>query len=73
MVGGEWVLRDGLVTRVDEEAILAEARDLGEAVLRRHDEAFGIGAQILASLRGGWLEALRSDVGVGRSVPLDRR
>ena len=72
MVGGEWVLRDGRVTRVDEDAILAEARELGEAVLRRHDEAFGIGAQILASLRGGWLEALRSDVGVDRSVPLER-
>jgi cytosine/adenosine deaminase-related metal-dependent hydrolase len=72
MVGGEWALRDGRVTRVDEDAILAEARELGEAVLSRHDEAFGIGAQILASLRGGWLEALRSDVGVERSVPLER-
>ena len=72
MVGGEWVLRDGRVTRVDEDSTLAEARELGEAVLRRHDEAFGIGGQILASLRGGWLEALRSDVGVDRSVDLER-
>ena len=72
MVGGEWVLRDGRVTRVDEDSTLAEARELGEAVLRRHDEAFGIGGEILASLRGGWLEALRSDVGVDRSVDLER-
>jgi 5-methylthioadenosine/S-adenosylhomocysteine deaminase len=73
MVGGRWVLRDGLVTGVDEPAILAEARELGQSVLTRHDEAFELGEALLVSLRNGWLEALRTDVGVDRSVQLQRR
>lgn len=73
MVGGRWVLRDGVVTGVDEAAILAEARELGQSVLSRHDEAFELGEALLVSLRNGWLEALGTDVGVNRSVPLGRR
>lgn len=73
MVGGRWVLRDGVATGVDEAAILAEARELGQSVLTRHDEAFELGEALLASLRNGWLEALRTDVGINRSAPLERR
>jgi cytosine/adenosine deaminase-related metal-dependent hydrolase len=73
MINGRWVLKDGIVTAIDEPAILAEARELGQSVLTRHDEAFELGDALLASLRTGWLEALRSDVGVDRSVPLERR
>jgi len=73
MVGGRWVLRDGKVTGVDETAILAEGRELGRGVLERHEEAFALGDQLLASVRAGWLEALNSDVGINRSVPLERR
>jgi len=40
MVGGRWVLRDGKVTGIDEAAIFAEARELGQSVVTRHDEAF---------------------------------
>ena len=72
MVGGRWILRDGAITSVDEAAVLAEARERGRDVLARHDEAFDLGARILEALRGGWLEALASDVGVNRSVPLER-
>ncbi len=70
MVSGRWVLRDRAITTVDEAMILAEARELGREVLARHDEAFDLGGRILGALRGGWLEALRADVGVNRSVPL---
>lgn len=73
LVGGRWVLRDGEVTGVDEAAIFAEARELGQSVITRHDEAFELGEALLASLRNGWLEALRSDVGITRSMPLERR
>jgi cytosine/adenosine deaminase-related metal-dependent hydrolase len=70
MIGGRWVLRDGRVTGIDEPAILAEVRETGKSVLDRHDEAFAIGEQLLASVRAGWLEALGSDVAVNRSMPL---
>ena len=73
MVGGRWVLRDGKVTGVDEAAILAEGRELGRSVLERHEETFVLGDQLLASVRAGWLEALNTDVGINRSMPLERR
>jgi hypothetical protein len=71
MIGGRWALRDGNVTGVDESAILAEIREAAKSVLSRHDEAFEIGDQLLAGVRAGWLEALASDVGVNRWVPLE--
>ena len=71
MIGGRWVLRDRQVTGIDEPAILAEIRETGKSVLARHDEAFAIGEQLLASVRAGWLEARRSDVGVRRLLPLE--
>jgi hypothetical protein len=72
MIGGRWVLREGTVIGVDEPAILAEIREAAKSVLSRHDEAWEIGEALLAGVRAGWLEALRSDVGVNRSVPLER-
>jgi hypothetical protein len=42
-------------------------------VLERHEEAFALGDQLLASVRAGWLEALNTDVGVNRSMPFERR
>ncbi|MGB0095890.1 MAG: amidohydrolase [Solirubrobacteraceae bacterium] len=70
MIGGQWVLSDGRVTALDEPAILAEIRETARSVVSRHDEAFTIGEQLLASVRAGWLEALGSDVGINRSMPL---
>ena len=70
MVGGRWVLREGRVTGVDETAILAEGRELGCAVLDRHQETFALADQLAASVRAGWLQALATDVGVHRSMPL---
>jgi cytosine/adenosine deaminase-related metal-dependent hydrolase len=68
MVGGEWRVRDGRVTGVDEAAVLAEARARGPEIVARHDEGFAIGQELLASLRAGWLEAMRTDVGVERKL-----
>jgi cytosine/adenosine deaminase-related metal-dependent hydrolase len=68
MVGGEWRLRDGHVLGVDEAAVLAEGRSRGREVVSRHDDAFETGQQLLASVRAGWLEAMRADVGVERKL-----
>jgi cytosine/adenosine deaminase-related metal-dependent hydrolase len=70
MVGGRWAVRERRVTGVDEAAILAEGRELGRAVVERHGEAWKLGERLLAAVRGGWLEALGTDVGVNRSIPL---
>ena len=68
LVGGRWVVRNGQVTTVDEADVLARAREVGAEIVGRFDEAFGLGRQLLAPLRGGWLEALRTDVGVERKL-----
>jgi len=68
MIGGRWVVRKGRITGIDETAILAEVRELGTELLARHDEAFGAGQALLASLRAGWLDAMRTDVGVERKL-----
>jgi cytosine/adenosine deaminase-related metal-dependent hydrolase len=70
MVGGEWRVLDGRVTGVDEAAVLAEGRARGAEIVARHDEGFRIGQELLASLRQGWLEAMRTDVGVERKLSL---
>src|ERR671936_405387 len=69
LVGGKWVVRDGRVTTVDEAEVLARAREVGAEVVGRFDDAFELGRQLLAPLRGGWLEALQTDVGVERKLP----
>ena len=68
MVGGEWRVRDGVLLGVDEAAVLAEGRARGAEVVARHDEGFRIGQELLASVRAGWLEAMRTDVGVRRKL-----
>jgi hypothetical protein len=68
MVGGEWSVRDGRVIGVDEAAVLAEGRARGAEIVARHDEGFQIGQELLASVRAGWLEAMRTDVGVERKL-----
>ena len=68
LVGGRFVLRDGGLVGVDETAILAAGRELGGEVVARHDEAFAVGRELLASVRAGWLEAMRTDVGAERKL-----
>jgi 5-methylthioadenosine/S-adenosylhomocysteine deaminase len=71
MVGGEWRVRDGRVTGVDEAAVLAEGRARGAEIISRYDEGFRIGQELLASVRAGWLEAMTIDVGVERKQVSD--
>jgi 5-methylthioadenosine/S-adenosylhomocysteine deaminase len=66
LVGGEWKLRGGRLVTVVEADILARAREVGSEIVCRFDEAFELGRQLLAPLRSGWLEALRTDVRVQR-------
>jgi 5-methylthioadenosine/S-adenosylhomocysteine deaminase len=68
LVGGRWALRDGRIIGVDEAAVLAEGRERGREIVARHDEAFAIGRELLASVRAGWLEAMQIDVGVERKL-----
>ena len=70
LVGGEWKLRDGELTTLNEREVLAQAREVGREIVGRFDEAFELGRQLLTPLRSGWLEALRRDVGVERKLPL---
>ena len=68
LVGGKFSLRDGRLTGVDEAAVLGEARARGAEIVARHDEAFDVGRQLLASVRHGWLEAMGTDVGIDRKL-----
>jgi cytosine/adenosine deaminase-related metal-dependent hydrolase len=68
MVGGEWRMVNGRLKGVDEAAVLAEARARGAEIVARHDEGFAIGQELLASVRAGWLEAMRTDVGAERKL-----
>jgi hypothetical protein len=70
LVGGRWVVREGRATGVDEDDVLARVRETGREIVGRFDEAFELGKQLLAGLRAGWLEALRTDVGVERKLSL---
>ena len=70
LVGGEWSVRDGRAARVDEADVLARARETGQEIVGRFDEAFELGQQLLSGLRRGWLEALATDVGVERKLAL---
>jgi 5-methylthioadenosine/S-adenosylhomocysteine deaminase len=70
LVGGEWSVREGRTTRVDEAEVLARVRETGREIVGRFDEAFELGQELLASLRAGWLDALRTDVGVERKLSL---
>jgi len=68
LVGGRFVLRDGELTGIDERAVLARGREIGAEIVARHDEGFAVGQRLLASVRAGWLEAMRADVGVRRKL-----
>jgi cytosine/adenosine deaminase-related metal-dependent hydrolase len=68
LVGGRWALRGRELTGVDEAAVLAEGRATGPELVARHDEGFQVAQQLLASVRAGWLEAMRTPVGVERKL-----
>ena len=69
LVGGEWRLRDGRITGVDEAAVLAEGRARGREIVARHDEGFEVGRELLASVRAGWLDAMQDRRRRGAEAP----
>jgi 5-methylthioadenosine/S-adenosylhomocysteine deaminase len=71
LVGGEWKVHGGEVVSVNEADVLARARERGQEIVGRFDEAFELGRQLLAPLKAGWLDALATDVGVERKLKLD--
>ena len=68
LVGGRWTLRAGELTGIDEAGVLAEGRETGPEVVARHDEGFRVGQQLLASVRAGWLEAMRTPLRIERKL-----
>ncbi len=56
MIGGRWVLRDGSPTGFDADAVLAEARDVGRAIVARFAAADALAGDLLAGVRAGWLQ-----------------
>jgi cytosine/adenosine deaminase-related metal-dependent hydrolase len=68
LVGGDWKVRGRELVTVDERDVLSRAREVGRELVGRFDEAFELGRELLAPLRAGWLEALRTDVGVERKL-----
>jgi cytosine/adenosine deaminase-related metal-dependent hydrolase len=68
LVGGRWTLRGREIAGVDEAAVLAEGRATGPEIVARHDEGFRVGQQLLASVRAGWLEAMRTPVAIERKL-----
>ena len=56
--------------RKEAPGFKAELRDIpgGAEIIGRHDEAFAVGQELLASVRAGWLDAMATDVGVERKL-----
>lgn len=73
IVGGRAVMRDGVVTGVNEGEILAQAREIATSLLTRGAEARSVADALLESVRAGWLDALSGNVGVERTVPFAGR
>jgi 5-methylthioadenosine/S-adenosylhomocysteine deaminase len=66
MVEGRIVVRDGRLTAVDEDAILAEAQELGREFVARSDTAFELARGIQPAVAAGYRHAAAQDVGVNR-------
>lgn len=68
LVEGRVVVRSGMLTAVDERALLAEAQELGRGFVERSSFAFEVGRQLLPSVTEGYRRALRRDVGIHRHI-----
>jgi 5-methylthioadenosine/S-adenosylhomocysteine deaminase len=68
LVGGEWVVRDGALARVDASALLAEAREAAASVLERHGAPWELGGQLLPAALAARERALAAPAGGERLV-----
>ncbi|WP_242679528.1 amidohydrolase family protein [Paracoccus nototheniae] len=72
MVAGEIVCRNGCLTRVDEDDLLAEARQIFGAKIGLMDQADGVVARVLPYYQKMYQMASEQDVGFERRVPLPK-
>lgn len=68
LVGGEWVVRDGALTRVDASSLLAEAREAAASVLDRHAPAWELSSGLVPGAFRAREHALRAPQGGERLV-----
>lgn len=66
MVAGEVVMRDGVLTRVDEAALKREAREIMAAFSRTSAEADAAAARLVPHYREMYRKAVARDVGMQR-------
>jgi 5-methylthioadenosine/S-adenosylhomocysteine deaminase len=68
LVEGQGVVRDGRLTRVDEDALLREGRELGAAYVERCSTAWELGRQLWPSVARGYRRAVSQNVGAHRYI-----
>jgi cytosine/adenosine deaminase-related metal-dependent hydrolase len=68
IVEGRTVVRDGRLSAVDEDEILAEAQELGPAFVARSETAFELGRALQPAVAAGYRHAVAQDVGVRRHI-----
>ncbi|HZU14233.1 MAG TPA: amidohydrolase [Chloroflexota bacterium] len=66
LVEGEVVVRGGKLTRVNEDALLAEGRELGRAYVDGSEPAFSAARDLFPSVAAGYRHAVAQQVGVHR-------
>ena len=74
LVAGEVVLRDGRLTRLNEEDILGEAQDISDRIQRDNTGDYLVAEELEPYLREMYFEVMRRDIGMDRFVvPLEGR
>ncbi|MGE0007432.1 MAG: amidohydrolase family protein [Parvibaculaceae bacterium] len=70
MVQGQWIVRNRIVQRVDEEPILEEAREIGRDLQGRRKAAWAVADRLVQAVSEGWREARRRYSGPARLMEL---
>ena len=74
LVAGEVVMRDGRLTRLNEEEILGEAQEISERIQRDNTEDYRLAEELQPHLREMYFEVMSRDMGMNRFVaPLEGR
>lgn len=68
VVEGQVVVKDGLLTRVNEGDLLREGAELGRSYVSRSEPAFELAHGIFPSVAAGYRHAVNQDVGVHRYI-----
>ncbi len=68
VVEGQVVVKDGLLTRVNERDLLQEGTELGRSYVSRSEQAFELARGIFPSVAAGYRHAVGQEVGVDRFI-----